>query len=99
MIKSFAHFKRYVCVGMTLRCEHHTRPAISGARRIVKVQTNALVYEWTKPDGTVSKGWTHWPKSVDEIKVNDDGVTFLDGQGGQPLFTYHVTNEPVMELI
>ena len=92
ILRSFADFKRRLAVGVVLHCEHHKRPAISGPRRIVKVQSNAIAYEWESPDpaGTVTKtGWCHWGPAT-ERTVHNNSVTFIDDQSREPIFTYYL---------
>ena len=86
-IKTLAALRRTVRVGMTIECVHHTRPEVSGPRTIKRVQTNAIVMRYTKPDGTEAETWGRWDSAKDLRFNGDDTVTFLD-RSGLPVFTY-----------
>lgn len=85
-MKTFSEFKKQMRVGLVFRCEHHERPAISGPREVVKVQTNAIAFKWG-PEGKT--GWFYYPKSVKEVSVKENSITLLTPDG-KPVFTYHL---------
>lgn len=86
-LRTLADLKRFVRVGMVIDCEHLTRPEVSGRRTITKVQTNAIVMSYTKPDGTPGETWGRWDSAKHVQFHGDNSVTFLD-RSGLPVFAY-----------
>ena len=86
---SLAAFKRALAAAGTFYCDNQLHPEVSGQRKVLKVQANALKFEMA--DGRI--GWTQWPKRG-EYSVDGEALHLLTADGSVA-FSYRLSEPAV----
>lgn len=94
MKKTFAQLKRDLKEGVKVKMikrevDGKEAKAITEAREITKVQSNAIAFKTLLPDGTIGNSWLYFPKAS---QVEYIGNIFIFNDGYFKL-TYEIINE------